>query len=70
MARGNTKQIKVWIDGVRSLDPASDSITFTSSNTSVATVSTAGIVTAVNDGNATITVAKGGKSATCTVAVK
>ena len=47
------------------------SVTWSSSNTSVATVSTAGVVTAVSEGSATITVktADGDKTATCAVTV-
>ena len=70
MAPEGTATIKVWIDGVRKLDPASESITFTSSDTDVATVSTAGVITAVAPGDATITVTTGSKSATGSVAIQ
>ena len=52
-------------------DAANKSVTWSSGNTSVATVSTSGVVTAVGEGTAVITVktADGGKTATCTVAV-
>lgn len=52
-------------------DAANKSATWSSGNTSVATVSTSGVVTAVGEGTAVITVktADGGKTATCTVAV-
>lgn len=45
-------------------------VTYTSSNTAVATVSAAGVVTAVADGVATITATSGSLSATCTVVVE
>lgn len=47
---------------------SSDKVTWSSSNTSVATVSN-GTVTAVKAGTATITATAGGKSASCTVTV-
>ena len=51
-------------------DDAKDkSVTWASSKTSVATVSSSGEVTAVAEGSATITASAGGKSATCTVTV-
>ena len=52
-------------------DAANKSVTWSSSNNSVATVSTSGVVTAVGEGTAVITVktADGGKTASCTVAV-
>ena len=52
-------------------DAANKSVTWKSSNTAVATVSSTGVVTAVGNGTATITVttASGSKSATCTVTV-
>ena len=52
-------------------DAANKSVTWSSGNTSVATVTTSGVVTAVGEGTAVITVttADGGKTATCTVAV-
>lgn len=48
------------------------SVTWSSSNTAVATVSSSGVVTGVTAGTAVITVttANGGKTATCTVTVK
>lgn len=52
-------------------DAANKSVTWSSSNNSVATVSTSGVVTAISEGTAVITVktADGGKTASCTVAV-
>ena len=44
-------------------------VTWTSSNNSIATVSSNGLVTAIAAGNATITATAGGKSATCAVVV-
>ena len=44
-------------------------VTWTSSDTAVATVDAAGKVTAVKEGKATITATAGGKTATCTVTV-
>lgn len=52
-------------------DPSTVNATFTykSSDTSIATVNTSGLVTAVAAGQATITASSSGKSATCTVKV-
>lgn len=49
--------------------PSGGTITWTSSDTSVATVSNTGLVTSVGYGTATITATSGGKSATCSVVV-
>ena len=50
--------------------PATDkTVTWTSSNTSVATVDTSGKVTAIAAGTATLTATAGGKTATCIVTV-
>ena len=49
--------------------PSGGTITWTSSNPAVATVSDTGLVTSVSYGTATITAASGGKSATCSVIV-
>ena len=50
-------------------DASSDAITWTSSNTAVATVSNTGFVTAVGNGTAIITAEAGPAKATCTVTV-
>ena len=51
-------------------DNATDkTVTWSSSNTAVATVSSNGLVTAVQEGSATITAKAGDKTATCTVTV-
>ena len=61
---GGTSQIKVEKTGV------SGKVTYTSSNKSVAVVSTGGKVTAKKAGTATITVKCGGYKATCRITVK
>lgn len=50
--------------------PSGGAVTWTSSNSSVATVSQTGLVTSAAYGNATITATSGGISATCSVAVE
>ena len=59
-----TAQLKATVTG------ASKKVTWKSSNTSVATVSTSGKVTAKKAGTAVITATANGKSARCTVTVK
>ena len=49
--------------------PAGGTVTWSSSDASVATVSSTGLVTGVGNGTATITASAGGKSATCAVTV-
>lgn len=49
--------------------PAGKAVTWSSSNTAVATVSSAGLVTAVGNGTATITATSGTVSASCAVTV-
>lgn len=49
--------------------PTGGAVTWSSSNDSVATVSSTGLVTSVGYGNATITASCGGLTATCSVAV-
>jgi len=65
---GSTEQLTATITPN---DAANQNITWTSSDTSVATVSSSGLVTAVSNGTATITVSTedGGYSATCEVRV-
>ena len=66
---GATVQLKATVTPSNAYDK---SVTWSSSNTSVATVSSSGLVTAKAPGTATITVKtnSGGKTATCTVTVK
>lgn len=70
MPPGERREIKVWIDGARKLDPAGAGVTFTSNDTSVATVSSAGIILAMGVGNTSIIVKYGNKTATVSVAVQ
>lgn len=65
-----TATYKTYVDGVlESSANVTGNATWTSSSTSVATVSTQGVVTAAGVGNATITATYNGKSATCSVKV-
>lgn len=70
MTPGENREITVRIDGIRSLNPASDGVTFSSADTTVATVSTAGIISAEATGETIITVALGDSTATVSVAVQ
>lgn len=54
---------------VATTTPAGGAVTWSSSDTSVATVSNSGLVTGVGNGTATITASCGGKTATCSVTV-
>lgn len=54
---------------VRPYNASNSTVTWSSSKSSVATVSSSGLVKAVGDGTATITASAGGKSDTCTVTV-
>ena len=69
MAVGATKQLTAYVMPVGEADDTS--VTWTSNNTSVATVSSSGLVTAKANGTATITVttADGGYTDTCVVTV-
>lgn len=65
-----TATYKTYVDGVlESSANVTGNATWASSSTSVATVSTQGVVTAAGVGNATITATYNGKSATCSVKV-
>ncbi len=69
LAVGTTEQLTATVSPSNATDK---SLTWTSSNTGVATVSSTGLVTGVADGTATITVksnADSSKKATCTVQV-
>lgn len=59
----NTNQL------VATTTPAGGTVTWASSDTNVATVSSSGLVTGVGNGSCTITASCGGKNATCSVTV-
>lgn len=63
LTTGNTSQLTATVF------PADTPVTWSSSNTGVATVSGSGTVTAVGPGTAVITASAGGCTATCTVTV-
>lgn len=63
LAVGATKQLK------GTTTPAGGKITWESANTEIATVTSAGLVTGVKEGETTVTAKCGDKSATCTVIV-
>ena len=63
---GDTQQLELTILPEEAEDTKAS---WSSSNTQVVTISQDGIVTAVSEGNAVITVSAGGKSATCTITV-
>lgn len=69
MAVRGEQNLRIWIDGVRTLDPASANVSFTSANTSVATVSNDGTITAVAEGSTTVTVTLGDQSVIINVSV-
>ena len=65
-----TEQETFQLSATVSPDNATDkTVTWSSSNTAVATVSSNGLVTAVQEGSATITAKAGDKTASCTVTV-
>lgn len=66
MLIGETVQLSA---SVQPSDATDKALTWTSSKQSVATVSSSGLVTAIAEGNSTITASAGGKSATCAVIV-
>ena len=63
-ACGYTKQLTATVK------PSGTSVTWTSSNTAIAKVSSSGKVTAVSPGKATITASAGSVKATCTITVR
>ena len=69
MTEGETQTLTATVKPDNATDK---SVTWSSNNTSVATVSSSGVVTAIKTGSATITVKtnNGGKTATCAVTVK
>jgi len=68
MAIGDTQTLTATVSPSNATNKA---VTWSSSNTSVATVSSSGVVTAKSEGSATITVTTndGGKKATCSITV-
>ena len=68
IAVGGTQQLTATVQPSNATD---DTVTWSTSNATFATVSSSGLVTAAAAGNATITVTTtdGGKTATCAVAV-
>lgn len=64
---GDTLTLTVIVSPANATDKT---VTWKSSDTSVATVSSSGVVKAIKEGEATITATAGGKSATCQVTVK
>lgn len=67
MEIGNTLQLTATVSPSNATDK---SVTWGSSNSSVATVTPTGLVTAKAEGSANVTASCGGKSATCKVTVK
>src|SRR6266480_1361381 len=66
---GQTVQLSATPKDINGLPLSGRTATWTSSNTSVATVSNAGLVSAVTPGSATITATSEGKSGTATITV-
>lgn len=69
IAQGETMQLNVTASDQYG-GPFSAALSWTSSNSNIATVSTSGLVTAVSSGTASITVSSGNSSASSTVTVK
>jgi outer membrane protein OmpA-like peptidoglycan-associated protein len=68
-AIGQAQQLTVSARDAGSNPMASPSVTWSSSNNSVASVNASGVATAVNNGTATITASAGGRTATASVTV-
>ena len=66
IVEGNTYQLTATVKPDNAFEK---NVTWTSSNSAVATVSSTGLVTAIAEGTATITASCGGKTATCAVSV-
>lgn len=66
LAIGETLSLKATVSPSNA---SYDGMTWTSTKTTVATVSNSGLVSALSEGNTTITVMAGGKSASCSVIV-
>jgi len=69
LAIRGTAAIRTYTDGIRVLDPASAGITFSSADSSIATVAADGTVTGVASGNTTITISYLGQTITVNVEV-
>lgn len=67
LKQGESEQLAVTVTPDNATDKA---VTFSSSDTAIATVDADGNVTGVGEGKATITASAGGKSATCTFTVE
>ncbi|GIT52548.1 MAG: hypothetical protein Ct9H300mP15_27610 [Gemmatimonadota bacterium] len=69
LALGDTTQLSATVKDQNGYKMASATVTWVTSDTTVATVSDAGLVTSVSDGTATITATSGSGSAPATVTV-
>lgn len=67
MEEGQTAMLAATVSPA---DATDKTVTWTSSNNEIATVSTEGLITAIKEGTAKITASAGNQSATCTVTVK
>jgi uncharacterized protein YjdB len=67
--KGNTIQLTATLYDAQNNVLTGRTVTWTSSNTNRATVSSTGVVTAISEGNVTITASSGGKSGSTVVAV-